>query len=182
MKGKTIMLLIAGLFSVMFLVNADWETPQFVRQHIYVFTNETIPILQDEWTNVTFSKNANIAAKGITHMFDDETNDTFTISTPGLYEIFFEFDLIDTAASPNADVDARILVNDVEVLGSVLGVTTTKQNAEQPLIGFVFVHLDTGDKVKFQIISDDATTFMLARGHAGEFPDTAEISIKRIDN
>lgn len=182
MKGKTIILLTFSILALALITTADWESPSFAMSHIYVFTNETIVIPQDEWVNVTFQTHENIANKGILHTFDDARNETFTVTVDGLYEIVYEFDIIDDAPSPNEDVDSRAILNGVEIPGSVISQTSTKQKAEFALISFFFVQLVNGDEIVFQLISEGTTMTMEADSLFGEFPDSGEISIKRIDN
>lgn len=182
MKGKTIILLTFSMLALALITSADWERPSFLMSHIYVFTNETIVIPQDVWVNVTFQTHENIANKGITHDFEAARNETFTVTSDGLYEVFYEFDIIDSAPNPNDDVDARAILNGVEIPGSVISQTSQRQNAEFALVSFFFVHMDAGDEILFQLISEDNSMVMGADSLFGEFPDSGEISIKRIDN
>ncbi|KKK73803.1 hypothetical protein LCGC14_2890180, partial [marine sediment metagenome] len=114
----------------------------------------------------------------------DATNTTFTITRAGIYNIDFNFDLIDTSVSAS-DIDTAgrlVYVNGTEIIGSNFETDITKQNIEVELSHSFLVRFQIGDAVKFQFIADDADVEISTHGTFGDHKDSATISINKIAN
>lgn len=170
----------ANITQSLFVDGENVTDDVFVPQYIFSHTNESQTIIQNVWTNVSFDHEVDLLKRGITHTFNDVTNDTFTIGSTGVYFIDYNYDIVDSAANPGADVAARVLVNNVEVPGSVFETDTSKQSAEIELSHETLGTLNAGDILKFQIISDDATVSIETHGTFGDDPDSASIIIEKI--
>ncbi len=155
----------------------------FIPQYVFAHTAANITATSASvWINVTFDEEDDSVKKGITHNYNDGTNVTFTIASAGIYEVHMDFDFVDTAASPSANVNTRLVIDEVEVAGSILEIDTTKQNAEVALSHSMLVSFNAGDKVRLQFISSDTTVSLASHNTFGTHPDSSKILIMKIDN
>jgi len=157
----------------------------FIKQYIFPHTNATMTLTgASVWQNITFDQEVTDIKKGITHTHSDATNTTFTITRAGIYNIDFNFDLIDTSVSAS-DIDTAgrlVYVNGTEIIGSNFETDITKQNIEVELSHSFLVRFQIGDAVKFQFIADDADVEISTHGTFGDHKDSATISINKIAN
>ena len=157
----------------------------FIPQYLFAHNNATIPLVSDNvWENITFDQEDSDIKFGISHIYNDSTNQTFTINKNGVYEFSYNFDIIDTSVSANdIDIAGRvILINGSEILGSVFETDITKQNIEVELSHSFLVRLIKGDKFIFQFIADDSDVKISTHGTFGDHPESASIIIKKIAN
>ncbi len=157
----------------------------FIKQYIFPHTNATIPLLgANTWTNITFDQEVTDLKYGISHTFNDNTNQTFTINKSGIYNLEYDFDLIDTSAIAS-DIDAAgrvIFDNGTEILGSVFESDITKQQIETEISHNTLVRLSAGDKIIFQFVADDADVVVSTHSTFGDHPDSVTIIIEKISN
>ena len=157
----------------------------FLKQYIFVHDDRTsILALANVWANVSFDQEVAEIKKGITHTFNDNTNHTFTINEGGVYDINYDFNIIDTSVSASdIDVAGRLVfVNGTEILGSVFETDIIKQNIENELTHTFLARFGAGDKVVFQFIADDVDVEISTHGSFGDHPDSTTIEIKKIAN
>lgn len=154
----------------------------YTPEYIFAHTNATQPLTQNVWLNITFAQEAATIKRGIIHTFSDATNTTFTILSTGVYLLDYNYDMVDSAASPSADVAGRALRNDVEIIGSVFETDTTKQNAENELSHEFMANLVAGDEIKFQMVTDVTTLSIQTHSAFGDHPSSASIVIQKISN
>ena len=156
----------------------------FIKQYIFSHTEDTQPVISNNiWTNLTMSQEDDDIKFGISHTFNDSTNDTYIISEDGIYEINFNFDMED--GSPSAsdiDIAGRVLVNGVEIEGSVFENDIIKQAIEYELVHTFLARLNSGDEIVFQFIADDADVIISTHASFGDHPDSATLIIKKIAN
>ena len=153
----------------------------FIPQYIFSHTNATIPVVAaGNWTNVTFDEEEYTIVQGISHTYNDATNDTFTITQDGTYEIHYELDFEDSAANPDSNVVYRIVKNGVEIKGSVWEIDLDKQDYDRVSPGFCLDDLSANDEIKLQFTSDDNTVSVQTDCTYGDHCDSAQLSIKRI--
>jgi len=157
------------------------ETQGITPAYIFAHTNSTIPVaVSGVWLNVTFDEEQSFS-KDIIHNYNDETNDTFTINTDGVYDMVYHLTFQDTAPAPNGHITIRIIKNGVELDGSLLEEDSTKQYSEFTIGNGGIFDLIKGDEIKFQFTSDDTTISLFSHNTYGTHKDTAVIKIKRID-
>ena len=157
----------------------------FIPQYIFSHTNETIALAgANTWTNVTFIQEASALKRGISHTHNDDTNHTFTVTESGIYDIEFDFDVIDTSgSSTDIDIAGRvILTNGTEIDGSVFETDITKKNIETELSHEFLAHLNSGDSIVFQFTADDADVQISTHGTFGTHPESATIVLEKIAN
>jgi len=128
------------------------------------------------WYNVTFDEDASYKQR-INHTYDDITNDTFIITIKGNYSIHYSVSFQDTALSPDGHTVVRIILNGVEINGSLLEEDSTKQYSDYTISNGPIVGLDVGDKLKLQITSDDTTVALASHKTYGVHRDSATIKI-----
>ncbi len=136
-----------------------------------------------EWTNVTFSQEDTDVKRGITH--DAVTlNHTFGINADGVYDLDYNFDVIDTSgASSDIDIAGRaIYANGTELLGSVFETDITKKIVENELSHDFSVKLIAGDIIVFQFIAEDADVQISTHGTFGDHPESASVRFLKIAN
>ena len=157
----------------------------FVPQYVFPHTDQTIPLVAaDTWENITFSQETTDIKFGISHTFNDNTNHTFTINQDGIYDIEYDFDVIDTSVGAS-DIDAAgrvIFINETEILGSAFETDITKQQIETELSHSFLARLHSGDEIVFQFIADDVDVAISTHGTFGDHPDSATIIIQKIAN
>lgn len=154
-------------------------------QYIFAHNNESMPLITaNVWQNVTFSQEATYIKMGISHVHNDATNITFTISESGIYDIDYDFDVIDTSPSASdIDVAGRVIfTNGTEILGSVFESDITKQNIEVEISHNFLARLGAGDEIVFQFVADDADVEISTHGTFGVHPESATIMIEKIAN
>ncbi len=83
----------------------------FIPQYMFAHTNKTIPVLGvGVWTNITFDQENTDVKFGISHIYNDNTNHTFTIMEDGIYNVDFDLDVEDTSPSASdIDVAGRLI-------------------------------------------------------------------------
>ena len=148
-------------------------------------TNHTIVLLgASTWTNVTFDQEEPDLMSGISHTYDDSTNQTFTVSVDGIYEADFDFDVEDNSgASSDIDVAGRLIYsNGTEVIGSVFETDIAKKGVETELSHDFLFRASAGDSFIFQFIADDADVIISTHGTFGDHPESATIVIKKVAN
>ena len=157
----------------------------FVPQYIFAHTNETIPLTTASvWENITFGQEVTDIKFGISHVYNDNTNHTFTINIAGVYNLEYDFDLVDTSISAS-DIDAAgrvIYQNGTEIVGSAFETDITKQQIETELSHSTLARLNAGDKIVFQFTADDVDVAISTHGTFGDHPDSATIIIEKIAN
>ncbi len=157
----------------------------FLPQFIFPHTNITLPVRgANLWTNVTFDQEVTSIKQGIGHTSTDGTNTTFTINAEGIYDISFDFDIIDTSAgASDVDVAGRLIfINGTEIDGSLFETDIIKQQVEVELSHNFMAELIEGDRVIFQFIADDVDVEISTHSTFGEHPDSASVVIKKHAN
>lgn len=157
----------------------------FVSQYIFAHDNATMVLASaNAWANVTFYQEEAEIKKGINHTFNDNTNDTFNITKDGIYELDYNFDIIDTSVgASDIDVAGRVIYsNGTEIIGSVFETDITKQNIETELSHSLLANFKIGDRIIFQFIADDADVEISTHGTFGDHPESASIIIKKVAN
>ncbi|HEC66679.1 MAG TPA: hypothetical protein ENI23_15490 [bacterium] len=176
-----VLVVIAGCAQKKFLL----ITPPIETAYIFSHTNETIELPGAEvWKNISFAQEKTALKRNIDHTHDDRTNDTFTIRKDGIYDLGFNFDVIDTSAS-STDVDVAgraIYGNSSEIPGSVFETDITKKQIEVELSHEFLAELRAGDEVVFQFIATDGDVELSTHGTFGDHPDSGSIVIKKIAN
>ncbi len=156
----------------------------FIPQYVFSHTNATIEIVgENVWTNVTFEQEEDNIKQGISHIFNDNSNDTYIINEDGIYEINFNFDIQDTSVgASDIDIAGRVISNEVEIEGSVFENDIIKQAIEYEIVHTFLARLNSGDEIKFQFIADDEDVVISTHASFGDHPDSATIIIKKIAN
>lgn len=163
------------------LINPDFFIPQYVFSH----NDATLPVVgASVWTNLTFSQEESTIKQGIGHTFNDNSNITFTFNSDGVYEVFFDYDMIDfSAGASDVDVAGRVIyTNGTEILGSVFETDIVKQEVEGEVTHSFLMNAIIGDGITFQFISQDEDVSVSTHGTFGDHPDSATITIKKIGN
>ena len=148
----------------------------------YVFAHTCVNISVDvagTWYNITFNRSESLK-NGILHNYDDDTNDTFTITEAGVYDLHGHLSFQDSAATPDSNIVFRFTKNDEEITGSVREYDLDKKDWDTLGSTTVFVNLTAGDEIKLQFTSDDTTVSLESDNTYGDHKDTAVIKIKRI--
>ena len=104
------------------------------------------------WYNITMDA-SHVDAIGFTAA--DAQN--VTVNNTGHYTVIFGAGIKDSAANPAATVAIAVFVNNVEVSGSYVEMTTSKQNAESWLEHTTHTEFTDGDKIQLRYISSDTT-------------------------
>ncbi len=157
----------------------------FIPQYENAHTNFTIPVLgSGTWTNITIAQEDSAISFGITHTHNDATNQSFTFTTDGVYEINYNLDIEDTSVgATNIDVAGRVIyVNGTEIIGSVFEIDVTKQATEFELSHDFSAHIKSGETIIFQFIGDNANIQISTHGTFGDHPTSASIKINKIAN
>jgi len=157
----------------------------FVPQYIFAHHNHSEFVLgADLWTNISFDEEETHIAFGIDQTFNDATNQTFTITNPGIYDISYDMDLIDTSASStDIHVAGRVIfVNGTGIDGSVFETEITKKDIEEEISHEFLAELIAGNKIIFQFIAGDADVELSDHGTFGDEPSSVGIVIKKIAN
>ncbi|KKL03558.1 hypothetical protein LCGC14_2624980, partial [marine sediment metagenome] len=105
MKGKTALLLIAGLFSVMFLVSAEWERPSNIAYGEMFIENNTVTTVietKGAWANITTGATVG-TFKRVAYF-----NGTLTAEIQGLYDVSYSISFSD---GNNIEFESAIGVN-----------------------------------------------------------------------
>lgn len=148
--------------------------------YLFAHTNATINVaVAGTWYNVTFNESESLKS-GILHNHDDSTNDTFTITETGVYDLHGHLSFQDEAASPDSNIVFRFTRNDEEIPGSVREYDLDKKDWDTLGSTTIFVSLTAGDEIKFQFTSDDTTVSLESDHTYGVHKDTAVMKIKRI--
>ena len=157
----------------------------FIPQYMFAHNDATIQVLgANIWTNITFDQEDTDVKFGISHVFDDNTNHTFTIMQDGVYEINFNLDMEDVSVgASDIDVAGRVIYsNGTEIVGSVFGNDIIKQSVEFELVHTMLARFVSGDKLVFQFISDDEDVVLSTHASFGDHPDSVTIIIKKVAN
>ena len=155
--------------------------PNFLPAHAFAHTNITIDAISNEWINISFNQEQ---AKPLTNIRHDPTgafNDSFNITETGIYRIQMLATFTDNSPSPSSNIASRIVRNGTEINGSTIEVDPTRQNAEILIANLVHVNLTAGDMISIQFISNDADVSLTTHQTFGVHPDSAIISILRIE-
>lgn len=169
------------LFLLMSCVTVSAED-EFLPSFIFVHTDVNITSLgSGTWYNITFYDEIASPKSRITHTYDDETNHTFTIVDDGYYNLDYYLSFLDIAPAPNGHIAARVILNGVEVNGSLREQDTTKQNADT-LVGHgnILMNLSAGDVLSVQFATDDTTISLASHATYGVHKDTAIVTIERV--
>lgn len=152
----------------------------FLHSHIFTHTDVSLTVPNvGSWVNITFDKNAPSVKSRITHTWTDSTNDTFTIIDSGEYKIHMSLVAIDSSATPDSQVEYRILKNNVEVAGSGRAIDIDRQDYDRSKDSFAIVDLSSGDELNFQFTSDSTTAGIIANCLYLDTCSSAVISIER---
>ena len=157
----------------------------FIKQYVFSHTSDNLPVLgASVWTNLTLSEEETAIKFGISHTFNDDTNDTFTFNEEGVYEFTYDYDMIDfSIGSSDIDVAGRVIFgNGTEILGSVFETDIIKKAIEGEVTHNFLVRVKSGDSVVFQFIATDSDVQISTHGTFGDHPDSATIIIKKIAN
>ncbi|KKK71177.1 hypothetical protein LCGC14_2916530, partial [marine sediment metagenome] len=157
----------------------------FIPQYVYSHNNATMVLASaNVWANLTFNQEEAEIKKGISHVHNDNTNHTFTISESGIYDINYNFDVIDTSASStDIDVAGRIIYfNGTEIIGSVFETDIIKQDVEVEISHNFLAKLNAGDVLIFQFIANDVDVQISTHSTFGVHPDSVTILIIKIAN
>ncbi len=109
MKGKTALLLIAGLFSVMFLVSAEWERPSNIAYGEMFIENNTVTTVietKGAWANITTGATVG-TFKRVAYF-----NGTLTAEIQGLYDVSYSISFSD---GNNIEFESAILLLDLRL-------------------------------------------------------------------
>ncbi len=157
----------------------------FITQYHFAHTNETIPLnTASVWQNVTFTEEITDIQKGISHIHDDDTNQTFTVSKSGIYKITYHYDMIDTSAS-SSDINVAgrtVFINGTEISGSVFETDILKKDIEVELVNTFLVSLKANEGLIFQFIADDSDVQISTHADFGDNPESATVIIQKIAN
>lgn len=149
--------------------------------YLFAHTNNTINVASaGVWYNVTFDEQESLPKSKIYHTYNDETNDTFTITENGYYDISYSMSFADSQATPLNHIVIRAVKNGDEIEGTLLEEDSTKQYSDFTISNGAFIYLVTGDEIKFQFTSDATTVNLTSHRTYGDHHDTAIIKIKRI--
>jgi len=151
-----------------------------MQQYLFAHTSSTPCVASPGvWINITFDKQASLS-QGISHIYNDATNDTFTITETGIYDLHGHLSFQDSAVNPDSNIVFRFIKNGVEIGGSLREKDLDKKDWDTLGSTTVFVSLTEGDEIKFQFTSDDTTVCLESDNTYGVHKDTAVIKIKRI--
>lgn len=153
----------------------------YLLSYLYTHSESNISIASaGVWYNASFDTHDDPIKKRITHTYNDETNNTFTIIDTGIYEISWNLRYTDSAASPSAAVATRILQNGVEIEGSYFEKDTTKQNAIGSIHHDILASLTAEDEIRLSVTAS-ATTIIFGDGCAyGDHCTNFAMSINRV--
>ncbi len=157
----------------------------FIPQYVFSHTNQTIPVLgASTWTNITFSQEDADIKFGINHIYNDNTNHTFTITEDGVYDIDYNMDVEDTSPSASTiDVAGRVVYfNGTEIQGSVFELDIIKQGMEVELSHNLLAKLSAGDIIIIQFIASNSNVHISTHGTFGDHPNSASIVIEKVAN
>ena len=152
----------------------------FLHSHLFTYTNVSLTVPgAGSWVNITFDKNVAPIKERITHTYNDATNDTFTIIDSGEYKIYMSLVAIDSSATPDSQVEYRILKNNVEVAGSGRAIDIDRQDYDRSKDSFAIVDFSSGDEINFQFTSDSTTAGISSNCLYLDTCPSAVISIER---
>ena len=149
--------------------------------HFFSHTNATLPVFVDVWRNITFDQDPTELIVGASHDPVGSLNHTFNITEAGIYKFQYFASFTDSSPAPIANIAMRIIKNGIEINGSTIETDATKQNLELELSNTVHVKIDAGDTIAFQFISGDADVSLLTHSTFGVHPDSATVTMVRID-
>lgn len=149
--------------------------------YLFAHTGSNISLTTSgAWENVTFDEESSLKDK-INHNHNDATNDTFTITESGVYDIAFHLTFSDSAPTPTSHVEIRVIKNGAELGGSLLEEDSSRQYNDFTIGNGGLFELVANDEIKFQFTSDDTTVSMSSHATYGEHKDTAAIKIIKLD-
>lgn len=152
----------------------------WIQQYVFAHTDNNISVdVAGTWYNITFNRTESLKY-GILHSHDDDTNDTFTITETGIYDLHGHLSFQDSAATPDSNIVFRFTKNDEEIAGSVREYDLDKKDWDTLGSTTVFASLTAGDEIKLQFTSDDTTVRLESDNTYGVHKDTAVMKIKRI--
>ena len=155
----------------------------FLPSFVFAHTNNTIQVASTGvWYNITFDEEESTPKLRITHTYDDNTNDTFTIIDNGYYNIHYALSFEDATATPSAHIVTRVIKNGDEISGSLLEEDSSKQYDDFTISNGPIVYLVTGDNITFQFTADDTDVSLTSHRTYGEHHDTGVIKIIKIGN
>lgn len=152
----------------------------FVNSDIFVHTDDSSNVASaGVWYNITFTHESDIK-QGITHIYNDATNDTITITDTGVYDIKFAANFNDTSANPDDYAYLRIAQNGIEINGSgMFGYLNTK-DIQLTVSGCVRADLTSGDNIKLQFTSTSTNTNLETQDGYLDHSDSARMCLQRI--
>ena len=151
----------------------------WIPQYSFAHTDATINVASaGVWYNITFDEES--LKQGITHTYNDNTNDTFYITQDGVYDLHGHISIQDSATNPISNIVFRFVRNGVEINGSLREKDLDKKDWDALGSTSVFASLTAGDEIKFQFTADQTTVSLESDFTYGEHEDTAVIKIKRI--
>lgn len=154
----------------------------------YAHTHKNISVdTPGEWYNVTFDSHQDANwTQGINHIWNDSTNDTFTITVSGAYRISWMVAFEDTDQNTWANISTRIYrycchnTTWYEAHGSVRERDSERFEKDMSFHNDMIYWVDEGDKIKIQFTSSDTTVSLTGSAAYGDTPSSATISIERV--
>lgn len=151
-----------------------------VEEYLFRHTNTTITVaIPGVFYNITFAE-SNGVSQGINHTHDDTTNDTFTITKDGVYDLHAHLSFQDSAALPVSNIVFRFIKNGVEIPGSLREKDLDKKDWDTLASTTIFAEFNKGDEIKLQFTSDETTVSLESDHTYGVHEDTSVIKIKKI--
>ena len=157
----------------------------FIPQYMFAHNDATMPILGvGVWTNISFDQEDTDIKFGISHTYDDSSNQTFMIMQDGIYEVDYDLDLQDTSVgASDINVAARLVnMSGAEVIGSVFETDITKQGVEAELSHDFLIEAYAGDSFVVQFVASDSDVQVSTHGTFGDHPESATITIIKVAN
>jgi len=156
----------------------------FLPAYIRSASNDTIPVVGvGVWTNISFSKGADPLKENIGHIWNDVTNETFTINDGGIYHISYTISIRDTSPNPTAHVGFDMAYDTgSRVQGSYSELDTSKENED------IFVHnsfsteFNDGDVILVRFIASDEDVSVIPHGTYNPSPASAQLSLHKVAN
>ncbi len=152
----------------------------FVPKYLSVHTPVNMSLTQNEWRNVTFPDEGEIK-KGIAHQPIGRLNTTINITAAGIYDISYEGTFIDSAVGGGSEIAVRVTANGTEIIGSLVEITSPKQNAEFEITDRFLANLTAPSSVHVEVITNAATVSLQSEDLFGVHPSTMIFDMIKID-
>lgn len=149
--------------------------------HFFAHTNITLPVILGVWRNITFDQEETDLIAGASHDPVGRLNYTFNITESGIYKFQYFMSYTDSSPSPTSNIATRVIRNGIEINGSTFEIDTTRQDAETEGSNTIHVRIDAGDSIAYQFIADDSDVALETHSTFGQHPDSATITMSRIE-